>query len=78
LSFSEAEQNPEKELKEINNMLLKELKSIDIKLLKKIFDLPMHFYYFPITKNDKKLFSNTHLFENDLFKNCFFESPVLF
>ncbi len=78
ISFSEVEENRKKEYKQDNNKLLTELKETDIELLKKIFNLPLHLYHFPITEKDIKIFSNMYLFKNNLFKNCFFESPVLF
>jgi hypothetical protein len=78
ISFSESQQIDGKEFEEINKKILDELKEIDIELLVEIFNLPMHYYHFPTTEGEKQLFLNSYLFKNNFFKNCFFESPVLF
>ncbi len=66
------------ELELINNELLEELEVIDIELLVEIFNLPIHYYHFPTKENEKQLLSTSNLLENILFKNCFFDSPILF
>jgi hypothetical protein len=75
--FTKYQYSFEKELEELEEF--KKLEKISTKSLIDIFNLPMHFYHFPINnQEEKQLFLESDLFQNIFFKNCFFDSPASF